>query len=95
MIQGRASVSVPVRLLARHLREAQVVVWDVAVEGPLGRAPCGRTAGDVSDPRRVYRYAAQAHPRDEGPSVLARPYFTNDLTLAVEIDGTARVPVGT
>jgi hypothetical protein len=93
--EGRASLTVPVHLLARQLRDADLSVWDVATEGPAGRIPCGRTTNDVNDPRRVYRYPPQWHESDGwGPGLAARPYFTNDRTLALEVRGTTDVHFG-
>jgi hypothetical protein len=93
MTGSRASMTVPLQLLALQCRDAPASVWDVAVEGPAGRTRCGRTGHDVSDPRRVYRYATQSyHSASEGSALVFRPYFTNDRHLAVEIDGTEQVP---
>lgn len=90
--EGRASITVPLHLLAEECREAPASVWDVAVEGPAGRTRCGRRAHDVSDPRRVYRYATNTYQSANGAVIVFRPYFTNDRHLAVEIDGTEQVP---
>ncbi len=94
---GRASVTVPVHLLAGQLGVEPASVWDVAAGSPAGRTACGRTARDVSEPRRVYRYAAQRHEGSgdgggRSPVVVVRPYFTNDRTLAVEVNGMSHVP---
>ncbi len=88
---GRASVTLPVRLLAGALEETPASVWDVAVQGPAGRTPCGRTARDVDAPRRVYRYPALDH-RPTGHPLSLRPYFTNDRTLALEVDAVPQTP---
>jgi hypothetical protein len=93
MTEGRASISVPLHLLALQCRDAPASVWDVAVEGPAGRTRCGRTGHDVSDPRRVYRYSTQSYQSaSEDSALVYRPYYTNDRHLAVEIDGTEQVP---
>lgn len=91
--EAGASITVPLDLLALQCRGASASVWDVAVEGPAGRSRCGRSGRDVSDPRRVYRYATQSyHSASEGSALVYRPYFTNDRHLAVEVDATEQVP---
>jgi hypothetical protein len=86
---GRAEVAVLLHLLVGGGTAGPAGVWDIAVEHPAGRTPCGRTAGDVAAPRRVYRYATTdtLSPVD-GRATSFRPYFTNDRHLAVEITET-------
>ncbi|MCW2697595.1 MAG: hypothetical protein JWR62_2680 [Modestobacter sp.] len=85
----RAEAAVPLDLLVPGGTGGSAGVWDVVVEGPAGRTPCGRTARDVAAPRRVYRYATHdASPAVDGAPTSFRPYFTNDRHLAVEVTGT-------
>ncbi len=88
---GRASVTLPVHLIAGTPGRGPASVWDLAVEGPAGRTPCGRTAHDVDAPRRVYRYPARDH-ESAGHPLSVRPYFTNDRTLALEVDAVPQTP---
>jgi len=84
---GPAAVSVPLDLVAEQRVAATASVWNVAVASPSGTTRCGRTARDVSDPRKTYRYPTSSYLTADGGLVVFRPYFTTDRHLAVEIDG--------
>ena len=84
----RAKVTIPLEAVAEQCSDGGASVWNVSVEGPDGAVRCGRTAHDVADPRRAYRYATASFQsrRPDGVAVTFRPYFTRDRYLAVEID---------
>lgn len=89
MTDGVAAVIVPLDQVAQEAPTPSSSVWDVSVQSPGGVTRCGRTARDVSDPRRVYRYVTSSYqPPAPGPVLMFRPYFTKDRYLAVEIDVT-------
>ncbi|NIH67602.1 hypothetical protein [Modestobacter marinus] len=82
-----AAVTVPLDQVAQEAVSTPTSVWDVFVQSSDGLTRCGRTARDVSDPRRVYRYVTSSYqPPATGPVLVFRPYFTKDRYLAVEID---------